>query len=439
MAGNDAAASRSHRVLRKLTLATALGMALDGFDLGIISVVVSPAAAELQMSTWMLGLIGASSLLGIFIGAPIFGWLTDRFGRRLLYLIDLVIFVAAGFLQGLAPNAEILFLFRFILGIAIGAEYSIGSPMLAEFAPAHNRGKRLSSLEASWYVGFLVSVITGYSLQALGVGWRWILMTSVVPALITLWLRHDMPESPRWLLSHGRKADAHKVVEKYFGDLEYFHQEGMSNERPAQQSILKLFRKEYRSKTIFTCVFWATLVTPYFAIVTFTPMVMDALGVTDARASTITVNAVAAAGAVVGVFMIERIGRRKMLLIPFWIQIAALVAIGVWVDAPPWLVVVGFALFTFFNAYACDLCGVYPSEVFPTEVRGLGVGVASAASRIGAALGVWLLPVALDTIGVQASMLLAAAICVAGAVVSHILAPETTGVALTVTSAGRRG
>src|SRR5947209_16433789 len=125
--------------LRRLTLATGWGNGLDGYDLGIISVVLPLLAKDLNISSVWAGLIGASSLIGIFIGGPLIGRLTDRFGRRRLFTLDIVAFIALGVAQAFVGNAEMLFGARVLLGIAIGAEYAIGAPMLAEFAPARQR------------------------------------------------------------------------------------------------------------------------------------------------------------------------------------------------------------------------------------------------------------------------------------------------------------
>jgi putative MFS transporter len=123
-----------------------------------------------------------------------------------------------------------------------------------------------------------------------------------------------------------------------------------------------------------------------------------------------------------------------MLISPFWIQAAALLILGVWSSAPVWIVVAAFAVYSFFNAFSGNLTAVYPAEIFGTEVRTSGVGLASAASRVGAAAGTWLLPVGLDHWGVGPCMLIAAAMCAIGAVLSQFMAPETTGRSLTAVS-----
>ena len=113
--------------LRRVTAATALGEGLDGYDLGIISVVLPAIAHELDLGVVMIGLIGASTLIGIFFGSPIFGWLTDRYGRRTLFTIDIISFVILGLLQLFVTAGWQLLVLRLLLGVAIGAEYAIGA------------------------------------------------------------------------------------------------------------------------------------------------------------------------------------------------------------------------------------------------------------------------------------------------------------------------
>lgn len=417
--------------LRRITLATAWGEGLDGYDLGAVSVVVVLITKQLHITPGWVGLIGASSLLGIFAGAPVFGYLTDRFGRRWPFTLDLVVFLVAGFLQAFVQAGWQLFLLRLILGLAIGAEYAIGAPMLAEFVPARDRGRRLSLLEVCWYVGFLASVLIGYGLLALGVHWRWVLASSAVPALVTLVLRLGLPESPRWLMSQGRTGEARQIVNRYLGGDAYFNAEDFSGEPQQQAGLGQLFARGVRGRTIFVCTFWACLVAPYFAIFTFAPKVLQSLNLSGDRAGTIAINTLAAVGAVAGLFIVERFGRRQMLIGPFWISAAALFTVGFWTHAPALIIVLAFAVYAFFNAVSGDLTAVYPAEVFPTDVRTSGVGLASAASRIGAAIGTWLLPIGISSIGVGACMVIGGLICVIGALVSQFMAPETTGRTLT--------
>jgi putative MFS transporter len=426
---------RDRGVLRRMTLATAWGEGLDGYDLGVLSVVLPLLTTGLGLTPVWAGLIGASALIGIFIGGPLVGYLTDRFGRRRMFLIDVSAFVVLGLAQGFVTEPWQLFVIRLLLGVAIGAEYSIGAAMLAEMAPSRGRGRRLSKLLVSWYVGFLISVVLAYLLIDLaGLSWRWVLVTGAVPALVVLLLRIGLPESPRWLIQHGRADEARAIIDRHLGGEEHYKTEEYGEEERGA-GWRRLFSKELRSRTLFVCVFWSCNVAPYFAIFTFAPQVFESLQLSDERASTIAVNAVAAIGAVVGMLTIERIGRRRQLIVPFWIMAATLLVVGLWSGAPAVVLVGALAVFAFFNALQGNLTAVYPIEVFPTDVRGSGVGIGSAASRVGAAIGTFLLPVGLSSIGVGACMVIGAVICVIGGVVSQRLAPETTGRTLTRTGA----
>lgn len=432
-ASNSRPAARRSRLLRKLTVVTVWGQGLDGYDLGVISVVLPVVILQLNMSPVWAGLIGASSLIGIFFGGPIFGALTDRFGRRVTFVVDLVIFLVTALLQSITTDPVELFVIRLVMGLAIGAEYAIGATMLAEFCPAKGRGRRIAGLEVSWYVGYVLAVAISYGLLDLvHLPWNWVLATGAVPAACCLVLRRGLPESPRWLLRHGRDEDARRVIDTYLGGDEYFHEEDFQSEKPdaSRHARRALFAKDQRSRTVFACVFYACLVAPYFAIFTFAPVVLGALGISNEAAGTITINALAACGALAGMFAIERIGRRKLLIIPFWIMAAALLVVGIWSHAAVAVIVLCFASFAFFNAAASDLTPVYPTELFPTDIRTTGTGLATAASRIGAAVGTFLLPMGLATLGVGPSMLVAAGICLVGVVSSHLLAPETTGMSL---------
>lgn len=433
--GTTATPAGRNGFLRRMTFACAWGEGLDGFDLGVISVALPSITIALGLDPVLAGLIGASSLIGIFIGAPLAGWLTDRFGRKRVFTIDVLLFIVLGLLQAFVADGWQLFVVRVLLGMAIGAEYSIGAAMLAEFAPSKDRGRRLSGLLVCWYGGYLVAVVTAYALiDWAGLSWRWVLVTSALPAVVTALARLGFPESPRWLLQHGRTEEARTIVTERLGGDAYFRDEQYAAEEQREGGYRVLFAKENRQRLAFISLFWACNVAPYFAIFTFAPTVLKSLQLHDEATGTIIVNAMAAIGALVGMLTIERIGRRRQLIPPFWIMAVALAVVGLWGSAPGIVVVLCFAVFSFMNAAQGNLTAVYPIEVLPTEVRSTGVGFAAACSRVGAAAGTFLLPIGIDSIGIGACMLIAAAICVVGALLSQVMAPETTGKGLHDTS-----
>jgi MFS transporter, putative metabolite transport protein len=191
---------------RKLTLYSSGGPFIDAYVLSIIGVALTQADAPLGLGSVETGLIGASALVGIFVGGLVFGYVTDRIGRQTMYTLDLVLLIVGSLLCLLIQEAWQLMALRFLLGVAIGADYPIATSLLAEFVPRRGRGFLLGALTFAWALGALVAYLVGYAMLGLGDdAWRWMLATPAIPGLLTLLLRLGTPESPRWLLSKGSK------------------------------------------------------------------------------------------------------------------------------------------------------------------------------------------------------------------------------------------
>ncbi|POX42954.1 MFS transporter [Streptomyces sp. Ru73] len=411
-------------------------MFIDGFILGGIGVVMPAISDDLHLSATWEGLIGASTLIGIFLGGPLGGYFADRLGRRPMFTATLLMFLAGSVAQFFVSDVIQLFLVRAVMGVAIGADYAIGWPLLAEFAPARLRGKLLAVQEVAWYVGYLLAYATGYGLAvSASADWNVILGLSTVPTLIILALRLGTPESPRWLMSKGRTQEARQVAAEFMDEEDQRDLGEQAAGSGGSNGLRALFSRDYRRATVFCSVFWVCNVTPYFAIGAFAPIVLEEFGMKDGLSGAFLLNGFVVAGAITSVLLIERVGRRKLAVPPFWISAVALVAVGLWADASPLLVISCFIVFSVANAVSTALTGVYPGEVFPTEIRGAGVGFATAASRVGAAAGTFLLPLVVSGLGVATAMLCAAVISLTGGVVSHFLAPETKGLLLSEASA----
>ncbi len=436
-AGVTAPTVANRHFLLKVTAAAAWGHGLDGYDLGVLSVALPYIALQLHLSPVQLGLLGASSLIGIFFGSLVFGWLTDRLGRKTTFSLVFIFFLITSLLQIWTATFALLFLVRIASGFAIGAEYAVGAPMLAEFSPAAERGRRVSFAQVCWYSGYVLAVIIGYGLLELaGVHWGYVLASAAVPAAIGLLLRRGIPESPRWLLNQGRHDEARSIVDTYLGGDDFYTTEDLATEGTIKNrtSWTALFRGDQRRRTLFGATMYVCLVIPYFAIFTFAPTVLKSLSISNVAAGTITLNAIAVAGTIAGTLYVDKIGRRKLLIGPFWASTIALVLIGIWGSQLAAIVIVCFIVFAFFNSASAILIPLYPSELFPTSIRSTGSGLLTAISRVGAALGTFLLPSAIAGLGIGTTMLIGAVICVIGAVTSQRLAPETTGLNLSTTA-----
>jgi putative MFS transporter len=425
---DDAPFSAFHR---RIALYSCGGPFCDGYILGIIAVALSPISSEIGLSAGWQGLIGAASLVGMLFGGLIFGYLTDLVGRRVMYSADLLVLIVASAAQFWVHGRMSLLVLRFVLGLAVGADYPIAAALLAEFAPRRQRGMLLAAMIGAWWLGYTVSFIAGYALGNEGLSWRWMLASSAIPAALVSMLRWGTPESPRWLMSKGRAAEARALIERYIGP-----GHTLPESAPVTTSYLSIFRRPYRRRTWFVCVFWSCQVVPTFAIYTFAPDLLRAFGSPDPAFGAAILSLFFLAGVIPAVLLIDRIGRRPVLIIPFAVTGVTLMLLGWLPHSASIAVAACFILFALFNAGSSVLQWVYPSELFPTEVRATALGFATAVSRIGAAIGTFLFPIGLQRLGVADLMFVVAAICGIGWWVSIRFAPETRGLSLQAASAG---
>lgn len=427
-------------MLRMIIVLTG-GTFLDGYILGIVGPVSAKMTTELGISSFWEGLIAAGALFGILVGSPLGGWAGDKFGRKPLFMIDMALFVIASAMQFFVGSTDSLlaspplqlFIVRLLMGIAIGTEYSVGWPLLSEFSPARMRGRLMGLTLIAWYAGFMFAFIVGYLLDRhTSLGWRNILGTSTFIAAALFLGRLGMPESPRWLWSKGRTDQARSVARRYMESASDIEQEVAHSDG----SFKMLFSREYWRATLFVSIFFFCVVTPYFAIATFADSVLQKFGLGGGLAGGVGLSAVALAGSVATVLLIDKAGRRVLTVPPQWIITVILAVLGLWTGAPGVAVLGLFLAFSFFNAGCGTLTCIYPSEVFPTEIRGVGTGFAAAFSRIGAGLGTFLMPWSVTNLGPSLTILIAAGVAAVGAGVSQWLAPETKGKSLCETASG---
>lgn len=411
----------------KLALISAGGPFCDGYILGIIGIALPSIVRELHLTGAETGLVGAAALLGVLAGGMLGGTVSDRLGRRPLFTLNIAAFVVFSLLQGTCSGLVLLVTLRFLLGVAVGADYPIATSYVAEFMPRKLRGPVLSGLILSWWVGYTASYAVGYGLSFFpDISWRIMLVSSAIPSIVLFCLRMGLPESPRWLVQQGRTEDARNVIREHLkADIL------PSVEYQRHLSLLQIIRSPYRGALVFVSAFWILQSAPGFAIHTLQAQLLHQYHVQNALLGSLCITGLTILGILpVTLGLINLMGRRLLLIGTFAISMLGLLLLGVSTTPASWMIFSGFILYSVSEAAGSGLQFVYPNELFPTAIRASAVGMACSFSRLGAALGTFLLPLGYTQFGMQPMMLIAASFMLAGLLISWIWAPETKNASL---------
>jgi MFS transporter, putative metabolite transport protein len=430
MSTTDAIRSRSiedapwSRFLVWTLLYVTMGMLLDGYIFGITGYGMAMAKTALGFDDWTYGLVTASVLVGVLLGSLVVGPICDRVGRQVLFTVDLCLFIAASVLSLWIHDVTLLFVLRFTMGVAIGAEYAIGTTLLSEFLPSKSRGLGLAFHGGFWVVGFGIGFMLGYGVQG-GGHWQWLFASPAIPAIALLLMRLGAPESPRWLMTKGKVERARGIVKKHWGA--DYDVDDLAVERSKATKWRTLFSGQYRRRTLFSASFWTLQVTVMFALFMFFPLVFEAVGIKSEGVGNLVTIASMVLGCFVGIYLIAVLSRRAFTLWTFVLMGGSLIVMAAYNELSSTVIVIGFACFALVSSAAQNIEFVYPAELFPTEVRSSGVGFSAAASRIGASVSTFVMPVVVGAVGASWALLALAAVSMLGAVVTYLWAPETKG------------
>ncbi|WP_311416988.1 MFS transporter [Microbacterium sp. ISL-103] len=274
-------------------------------------------------------------------------------------------------------------------------------------------------------MGFASAFGVGLLLRTVpDIGWSLILISAAVPAGIVFFIRMGIPESPRWLMQTGRVERAREIVSARIGanvDLPLV----TTTIAASKSGRPSLVRNGMFRNTFIACMAYAVGTMPNFALGTFSPQVLTTLGVEDPYLGALGYNVCMAIGAFAGYFLIDRFGRKTLLFGGFLIAAALLAPMALVVNLSPTLSVALFAIFALIIVSTGNVVYAYPAELFPTEVRGRGVGLAVAASRLGSATVTFLLPILVASFGIATALGVIICLLVFGGVVGFIWGPET--------------
>ncbi|HUN48613.1 MAG TPA: sugar porter family MFS transporter [Stellaceae bacterium] len=432
----------------------ALGGLLFGYDTGVISGALLFLRQAFHLSPFMEGVVTSIALAGAALGAAFGGVLADRFGRKPVILLTAAIFVVGAVISAAAATLSLLLLGRLLVGIGIGVSSMLAPLYLAETAPAEARGALVSLNQLMITIGILVSYLVGYAFAASG-EWRWMLGLGGLPGVILATGMLFLPETPRWLAGHGRMEDARTALSRLRGsdtataDIDREVAELRSDLRREDRAR----RREEMGATalrrpliigVGLAIFQQ--VTGINTVIYFAPTIFQSAGLASASASilaTAGVGAVNVLMTVVAIRLIDRVGRRALLLTGLVGMMLALcvLALGFLLGASSgalgWIVALSLMAYV-----ACFAIGLGPvfwlliSEIFPLAVRARGMSIATIANW-GSNLIVALTFLSLlHIVGRPGTFFLYAALTLAAFVFTRALVPETKGRSLEAIESG---
>lgn len=332
---------------------------------------------------------GTLFFFGMLVGAAVFGRLADKYGRRRVLLITVACDAVFGLLSAFAPGFEVLLALRFLTGVAVGGTLPVDYAMMAEFLPSRNRGRWLVILEGFWAVGTVVIALAAWAASLAGVedAWRYIFVVTAAPALIGIWLRLWVPESPMHLLKSGRADEAKSVMNRVLrrnGKPELPPKARL--EAPLLVTDERLLSPKLRQRTLATLAIWFLVSVSYYGIFTWIPAKLagDGFGFVRGYGFLVVVALAQLPGYALAAYGVETWGRRKT-LISFLFISAAACALFTIADSSAVvgasILIMSFALLGTWGAlYA------FTPELYPTALRASGMGAAGAMARLGGLL-----------------------------------------------------
>lgn len=370
----------------RLLLVNGLTWAADAMEVLMIGFLIGPVAAAFNIARPQAALIGSLTFAGMFLGAWFWGSLADRIGRRKVFLWTVVQTAVFGTLAAFSPNFTVLLVLRFLTGTAMGGTLPVDYAIMAEYLPVKERGRFLIYLESFWAVGTIAVAALAWAFipQFPVYGWRLLIGISAVIGILGLWIRRSVPESPRYLLLHGRTDEARAALERV----------AQINNRtlptaelvaPAATAVRhSIWQPNLVRRSLMLSVMWFSLALGYYGIFTWLPSIFAASGFTFIQQYAYPLQLALAfaqiPGYILAAVLIDRWGRKPTLAA--YLAGGAAFSFLFAAATTPTLFVVFSMLLSFVLLGAWGALYVLTPEMFPTEVRATGTGWASAMARV---------------------------------------------------------
>jgi MFS family permease len=431
------------RVHRRVVVAIGLGLFFEVYEIFLSSTIATALKTQYGFGGTALRLLLASTFLGMFVGAAVFGRLADRMGRRRAFLLNLMWFSIWSVIAAVAPNPSFLVAARFMAGVGVGAEYPVADSYLSDVLPASHRGRMAAwaytcSFLAVPVLGFLSLGLNQRSFLGIA-GWRILLLIGALGAVLVIFLRRGLPESPRWLAGVGRSEEARAALLAFEAGADSSI-EIAADDRVATTAVhtfaepvvvtnplRRLGLSPYRERLVMLCVFHLFQPFGYYGFGTLAALVLVSRGynVTSSLLFTALSYLGYPIGSVLSIPLLKRFERKYLVMA----SAAAIAVFGVLfaiVHSSALIVVFGFLVTATSNVFS-NIYHVYQAEIFPSDVRATAIGWTYSLSRLSSgALPFILIPV-LDHYGAAAMFtVVVAALAVTITVIARV-GPRTTG------------
>jgi SP family galactose:H+ symporter-like MFS transporter len=454
--GNAVATGRQRRFVRVAAAITATGGLLFGYDTGVISGALLFITKDFApLSSFLQGVIVSVLLVGAVTGAIAGGPLSDRLGRRPVVLLAAIIFAVGAIAAALAPNVLILIFARFILGLGVGLASLIVPLYIAEIAPPDTRGALVSLNQLMITIGILLSYIVGVAFTPIE-GWRYMFAVAVVPALILGIGMFTLPESPRWLVKNGKLDKARSVlllsrveagVETEMQQMEEIERIERQQAQVGYKELLAPWIRPALIVGVGLAIFQQ--VTGINTVIYYAPTILEKVGFSAGGAIAATalgVGAVNVGFTILAVYIVDRVGRRPLLLIGLIGMIVSLGLLGVVFSlgatsgAAGLLATICLALYI--ASFAISLGPIFwlmISEIYPLNMRGSAMSIAALCNWGSNFIVALIFPVLLATFGGAGSFWLFAVLGIVAWIFVYFMVPETKGRTLEEIEADLRG
>jgi PHS family inorganic phosphate transporter-like MFS transporter len=415
-----------------------MGFFTDAYDLFVIGTVAAILKLQWNLSTTQTSWVTGSAILGAFVGAFVFGRVADVLGRKNVYVSVAVIMVIGAIASAFAPNLAFLIVARFVLGLGIGGDYPVSAVMMSEFSNRRDRGRLVGLVFSMQAVGLIVGPLVGLVLLTSGMSssltWRVMLGLGALPAAGVIYFRSRMPESPRFQSRVNGQAD------RAAADLQRFTADSINTSSTSAVDSRLMGLREFLVNPrmillmLGTAGSWFLFDYAYYGNTLSLPSILsevspDATLVTKLMLTLALFVVFAVPGYLFAVWKMDKIGHRRLQFIGFAIMAICFLALAAFptltINVAPFVAIFGVSyFFTEFGPNTTTF--VLPSEVFPVNMRTTGHGVAAGIGKLGAFVGVFLVPELETHIGLRGLLLVAGIAALLGFGLTSVL-PEPSG------------